>query len=148
VRGGGEEVRITCTSKDAQVVVHGRNAKEGKVRSREAQSFGGWHCGELQPNMMAERWLGKEESEPCCWWNERCARLYRLGRRCMDRTYAVECRDEECAGARVVKLASVVALNGLDGGAELGTYVGKKLRQCRDLSRRGMSTENVSNHQE
>jgi hypothetical protein len=40
VRGGGEEVRITCTNKDAQVVVHGRNAKEGKVRSREAQSFG------------------------------------------------------------------------------------------------------------
>jgi hypothetical protein len=34
-------------------------------------------------------------------------------------------------GARVVKLTSIVALNSLDGGAELGTYVGEKLRQCR-----------------
>jgi hypothetical protein len=39
--------------------------------------------------------------------------------------------EEESAGAGVVKLTTVVALNSLDGGAELSTCIGEKIRQCR-----------------
>ena len=36
---------------------------------------------------------------------------------------------EECAGAGVVKLPTVVALDSLHGGAELSTHVGKEVSQ-------------------
>ena len=38
--------------------------------------------------------------------------------------------EEERAGAGVVKLASIVALNCLDGGAELCPNIGEKVGQC------------------
>ena len=38
---------------------------------------------------------------------------------------------EECVGARVVKLTTVVALNYLDGGAKLSGHKGKKVSDCR-----------------
>ena len=38
-------------------------------------------------------------------------------------------REEEHAGARVVKLFSIVALDALNGAAELGGHVGEKVSQ-------------------
>jgi hypothetical protein len=43
--------------------------------------------------------------------------------------------EEERAGGGVVELASIIALDSLDGGAELCTCVGEKLRQCRESVR-------------
>jgi hypothetical protein len=40
VRGGGGEVGVTSATKGAEVIIHRRGAKEGKVRRREAQGFG------------------------------------------------------------------------------------------------------------
>jgi hypothetical protein len=37
--------------------------------------------------------------------------------------------EEERAGARVVKLTAIIALNNLGGGAKLSTCIGKKMRQ-------------------
>jgi hypothetical protein len=37
--------------------------------------------------------------------------------------------EEERAGARVVELSAIVALNSLDGSAELSMCIGKKVRQ-------------------
>jgi hypothetical protein len=39
--------------------------------------------------------------------------------------------EEEHAGTGVIKLATVVALNNLNGGAELSTNIAKKMRQSR-----------------
>ena len=39
--------------------------------------------------------------------------------------------DEESSGAGVVKLMAVVTLDGLNGGAELGRYIGKEVSNCR-----------------
>jgi hypothetical protein len=39
--------------------------------------------------------------------------------------------EEERAGTGVIKLATVVALNSLNGGAELSTSIAKKIRQSR-----------------
>ena len=40
--------------------------------------------------------------------------------------------EEERAGARVVKLVAIVALNYLDAGAELGLHIGKEICQNRE----------------
>ena len=37
--------------------------------------------------------------------------------------------EEECAGTKVVKLAVVIALDSLDGGAKLSRHVGKEISQ-------------------
>jgi hypothetical protein len=36
--------------------------------------------------------------------------------------------EEECAGAGVVELTAVVALNSLDGDTELGAHISEKVR--------------------
>ena len=37
--------------------------------------------------------------------------------------------EEECAGARIIKLAAVIAPDILDSGAKLGRHVGKEISQ-------------------
>ena len=39
--------------------------------------------------------------------------------------------EEKCSGAGVVKLTAVVTLDGLNGGAELGRYIGKQVSNRR-----------------
>ena len=39
--------------------------------------------------------------------------------------------EEERAGTKVAKLAVVIALDSLDGGAKLSRHVGKEISQCR-----------------
>ena len=42
---------------------------------------------------------------------------------------------EECAGTRVVELATIVALDRLDSGAILGGHMSKKVSECRKCVR-------------
>ena len=43
--------------------------------------------------------------------------------------------EEERAGARVIKLAAIVALNCLDGGAILSSHMNKEVSQSRERVR-------------
>ena len=43
--------------------------------------------------------------------------------------------EEEGAGVEVVKLATIIALDVLDGGAKLRTYIGEEVSNCRERVR-------------
>ena len=134
--GCGRQVGITFATKDTEVVVGGRSAKESGVRCRGPKCLGRQNVEEVGSCLEGFTPVGgrkgglKQKSMHNIVERTNEALSLTVLRRGI-RTGHAEVHaagEEECAGAAVVELLAIVAVDYLHGGAELSSHIGKKVR--------------------
>ena len=133
--GGGRQVWVTFATENSQMVVCWRLAEEGKVRRGILESFGGQDVeqggrrGEcLDPVGGGHGGLKKQGANDIIYRTNNAFSFTILRRGVWTGHAKLDAlHEEEIAGARVVKLLPVIALDSLDLGAKLGGRVGDEV---------------------
>jgi len=137
VRSGGGGVRVTRTPEDPKVVVARRGTEESVVWSGSRRSSGrktveqvGGGVEALSPEARGERSLDQKGAHDVVRRANHPLSLAVLRRGIRTRhTQLNTPRVEEGTGGGVIKLTPVVALDGLNGEAELSGHPGKEVEE-------------------
>jgi hypothetical protein len=137
VRRGGGSVGVTSTPKHAEVIVPRRGTEEGVVRGGSGTGSGRKAvkkvCGGVQalsPEAGRKRGLKQKSPHGVVGGANHplCLAILRGGvwaRHAQLNTV----REEESSGGGVIKLATVVTLDGLDGETELSRHPSKEVKE-------------------
>jgi hypothetical protein len=137
VRRGGGSVGVASTPKHAEVIVSRRGTEEGVVRGgsgtgsgRKAVKKVGGGMQALSPEASRKRGLKQKSPHGVIGGANHPLSLAIL-RRCVWTRHAElnTVREEESSGGGVIKLATIVTLDGLDGEAELCRHPSKEVEK-------------------
>jgi hypothetical protein len=135
--GGGGKVGVALATKNAKMLIRRLSAEQGEVGSREIQRFGGENIQKIggsaksrSPEGGRNTSLEQEGANDIICGTNNAFSFAVLGRGVgVGHTEVDTMGEEEHAGAGVVKLAAVIALDALDGDTELSLNIGKEVRQ-------------------
>jgi hypothetical protein len=137
VRRSGSGVGVTRTPKHAEVIVPRRGTEEGVVRSGSGAGRGrktvkkvGGGVQALSPKASGKRGLKQKGTHGVIGGANHPLSLAILRRGVWTRHAELNAvREEEIAGGGVIKLATIVTLDGLDGEAELCRHPRKEVKE-------------------
>jgi hypothetical protein len=137
VRGSGSGVGVTRTPKHAEVIVPRRGTEEGVVRSgsgagrrRKAVKKVGGGVQALSPEASGKRGLKQKGTHSVVGGTNHPLSLAILRGGVWTRHAELNTvREEEISGGGVIKLATIVTLDGLDGEAELCGHPSKEVEE-------------------
>jgi hypothetical protein len=135
--GGSRKVGVALATKNAKMLIRGLSPEQGEVGGTETQRFGGENIQEIGSSAKSRSPEGgrntsmKQEgaNDIICGTNDAFSFAVLGGGVGAGHTEVYAMGEEEHAGARVIKLAAVVALDSLDGDTELSLNIGKEVRQ-------------------
>ena len=135
---GGRKVRVALATKDTKMVIHRGRAEQGCVWRRHIECLGGEDVQKVGRRMECldpkgwgtGRLKQKRADDIVCGTNDALSFTVSGGGVGVGHVQVNTMGQEEGAGARVVELFAVVALDGLDGGVKLGAHISKETGQC------------------
>jgi hypothetical protein len=137
VRRSGSSVGVTSTPKHAKVIIPRRGTEEGVVRSgsrtgsgRKAVKKVGGGVQALSPEASRKRSLKQESAHGVvCGANHPLGLAILRGGVWARHAELNTVREEEISGGGVIKLATIVTLDGLDGETELSRHPSKEVEE-------------------